>query len=76
MALENPLEIGRRVGGSLSFTGTIDEVAMFNVALNPGFIKRIVEEGLSATTTVEPTGKLSTTWSTLKPQRLMALAET
>ena len=69
MALKNPLEIGRRVGGSLPFTGTIDEVAVFNVALNAGFIKRIVEEGLSATTAVEPTGKLSTTWSTLKSQR-------
>ena len=44
-------------------------VAVFNVALNPGFIKRIVEEGLAATTAVEPTGKLSTTWSTLKSQR-------
>ena len=69
MALKNPLEIGRRVGGGLPFTGTIDEVAVFNVALNPGFIKRIVEEGLAATTAVEPTGKLSTTWSTLKSQR-------
>ena len=69
MALENPLEIGRRVGGTLPFTGTIDEVAVFNVALNAGFIKRIVEEGLAATTAVEPTGKLSTTWSTLKSQR-------
>jgi len=72
MALKNPLEIGRRVGGGLPFTGTIDEVAVFNVALNAGFIKRIVEEGLAATTAVEPVepiGKLSTTWSTLKSQR-------
>ena len=66
---KNPLEIGRRIGGGLPFTGTVDEVAVFNVALNPGFIKRIVEEGLAATTAVEPTGKLSTTWSTLKSQR-------
>ena len=69
MALKNPLEIGRRVGGGLPFTGTVDEVAVFNVALNAGFIKRIVEEGLAVTTAVEPTGKLSTTWSTLKSQR-------
>jgi hypothetical protein len=66
---KNPLEIGRRIGGGLPFTGTIDEVAVFNVALNAGFIKRIVEEGLAVTTAVEPTGKLSTTWSTLKSQR-------
>lgn len=66
---KNPLEIGRRIGGGLPFTGTVDEVAVFNVALNAGFIKRIVEEGLAVTTAVEPTGKLSTTWSTLKSQR-------
>jgi hypothetical protein len=52
MALKNPLEIGRRVGGGLPFTGTVDEVAVFNVALNAGFIKRIVEEGLAVTTAV------------------------
>ena len=48
----NPLEIGRRpvggeFGGELSFKGTLDEVAVYNVTLDADQIKEIVEVGLA-----------------------------
>jgi len=65
----NPLEIGRRVGGSLPFTGAIDEVAVLNVTLSQEDIQDVVERGLEAAlgmTVVAPEGKLATTWATVK----------
>lgn len=65
----NPLEIGRRVGGSLPFTGAIDEVAVLNVTLSQEDIQDVVEQGLEAAlgmTAVAPEGKLTTTWATVK----------
>ncbi len=48
----------------------IDEVSIFNVALSAAEIKMIVDKGLSALllTSVEPEGKLSTTWANVKQQ--------
>ena len=70
MGGDNALTIGMRTGGGLPLTGGIDEVAIFNVALSPGMIRRIAEEGLAGSmTAVEPGNKLSTTWANLKTQR-------
>lgn len=48
------------LGAGMYFNGIIDEVAIFNVALTEDDIK----EGMS--TAVYPTGKLATTWATIK----------
>ena len=63
--------IGRTHEGARFFGGMIDEVALFNTALTEDDMADIVEEGLSrilGITAVEPTHKLTTTWSTLKTQ--------
>ncbi len=65
----NPLEIGRRVGGSIPLTGAVDEVAIFNVTLNEDDIKTSVKEGMERTLgilAVEPSAKLATTWAGIK----------
>ena len=47
--------------------GTMDEVAIFNVALSGADINDIMNQGLAdVLLSVEPGGKLATTWSSLK----------
>ena len=46
--------------------GIIDEVALYNVALNEDDINSIMTDGLVNVTSVEAHGKLSTTWGTIK----------
>jgi hypothetical protein len=62
------LDIGRRQGGSLQFTGAVDEVAVFKVALGEAEIKAIMEQGVerAVLTAVFPSGKLTTTWGQIK----------
>lgn len=48
------------------FAGVIDEVAIFNVALDEEGIKEIMENGLKANLSVSPSGKLTTTWGEIK----------
>lgn len=65
----HPLEIGRRVGGSIPLTGAVDEVAIFNVAIKEEDIKPSMEKGLErmlGITAVSPSGKLTTTWGQIK----------
>jgi len=67
---DHTLEIGRRSGGGLPFSGTIDDVGIYNVTLDAAAVKEIVENGLAGgKTAVDPASKLSTTWATLKAQR-------
>ena len=68
---ENPVEIGRWGGGSF-FVGLIDEAAIFNTVLSEDDLATIVEHGLAKALgglDVEPAGKLTTTWATLKTSR-------
>ena len=68
---DGPVFIGRdtccdgRFGNAI-----IDEVAIFNVALNADEIQAMMEKGLSAMllTPVDPKDKLSTTWADVKEQ--------
>ncbi len=46
--------------------GIIDEVALFNVALDESDMNSIMNDGLVNLTDVEPKGKLTTTWGTIK----------
>jgi hypothetical protein len=61
--------IGARWGGIHPTTGLIDEVGLFNVALEEDDIKDIMNRGLAEAlgiVAVEPSGKLSTTWASIK----------
>jgi len=63
------LEIGRREGGTLSFTGLIDEVAVFNEALEQEDIQIAFERGLEEAlgiSAVFPVDKLATTWGQIR----------
>lgn len=58
-----PVIIGGYGIGAYPFNGTIDEVVIFNVALEEGDIKAIMRGFLAAVT---PASKLTTTWAQLK----------
>jgi len=64
---KEPLMIGCSAGSGEWFTGLIDEVAMFNVALSLADIQALMNQGLTVTA-VDLSGKLSTTWSAIKAQ--------
>ncbi|MEO2004109.1 MAG: LamG domain-containing protein, partial [Candidatus Poribacteria bacterium] len=62
------LEIGRRGEGGIPVTGAVDDVGIFNVALEEDDILMIFERGLGQATgisPVEPAGKLTSTWGAL-----------
>ena len=48
--------------------GIIDEVALFNVALEEEDIKFLMENGLETAAAAEPVNKLTTTWGRIKQQ--------
>ncbi len=58
--------VGKTHEGNREFLGLLDEVRIWNRALNE---EEIQAEMNSAATPVEPLGKLSTTWATLKSNR-------
>lgn len=60
-----PLMIGTSAASGEWFTGLIDEVAMFNVALVEQDIQNIMNKGLIPTA-VDLSGKLTTTWAAIK----------
>ena len=67
-ATNNDVEIGRWGGGSY-FVGIIDEAAIFNVVLEEADIGAIAENGLQAALgglPVNPRGRLTATWASLK----------
>lgn len=47
-------------------TGIIDEVALFNVALDESDMQSIMNDGLATSTAVEAADKLTTTWGNVK----------
>ena len=53
------------VGGRSRFNGMIDEVVILNRVLTEAEIKELMEGGV---TTVEPAGKLTTMWGSIKSQ--------
>ena len=64
------LLIGQRTGGCTgNFSGTIDDVAVFNASLAKDDVADIMNSGLSKAlniTAVSPSGKLATTWAEIK----------
>jgi len=56
-------------GGGNGYIGLLDEIAIFNVALEEEDIKDVMQNGLSPLVfPVEPKDKLSTTWAGIKTQ--------
>lgn len=49
-----------------TLNGMLYDVAIFNVALSPDDIKGLMEDGLGSLLPVEPTGKITTTWGSIK----------
>jgi hypothetical protein len=62
---EDPLWIGARPG-DVAATGIIDEVGFFTEALSEADLKEVMSGGLQALASVEPLGKLATTWGCIK----------
>ena len=58
--------VGKTHEGNREFLGLIDEVRVWNRALS---VEEVRSEMNTAATPVEPLGKLSTTWATLKSER-------
>ena len=63
---EGPFHIGRHFDRYT--TGIIDEVILFNVALDEADIEILMNDGVEAVTAVEPVDKLTTTWGRIKQQ--------
>ena len=53
-------------GAGWDFTGVLDEVAIFNVALSEDDLNDIMTEGLEKALSVSPTDRLTTTWANMK----------
>jgi hypothetical protein len=61
--------IGRRKPSNFPYTGLLDEIAVFNVALSRDDIIRVMDEGLAkVATAVAPSGRITTTWASVKKQ--------
>jgi len=66
---DTSLLIGQRTGGCTgNFSGIIDEVAVFNVALAEDDINDLMGGGFPFPGAVSPSGKLTTVWSAIKTQ--------
>jgi hypothetical protein len=61
-----PLNIGDCPGFAYPVKGLMDEVGLFNVALDENDIKTIMTGGLEGILAVSDTGKLATTWASIK----------
>ena len=53
-------------GAGWDFSGVLDEIAIFNVALSEDDLGTIMEKGLEKALDVSPVGRLTTTWGHLK----------
>jgi hypothetical protein len=61
-----PLTIARQQRAAAHFNGTIDEVALFNVALTEDDINSLTIKGLSFIAAVSPSDKIAFTWGNIK----------
>lgn len=61
-----PLTIGGCTGMPYPVKGLMDDVGLFNVALTADDIKSVINDGLSKSSAVAPSGKLATVWGSIK----------
>ena len=66
LVTETDVHIGQKSNNACQFKGSIDEVAVFSVALDKDDINLIVDKGLEGALSVDPNRKLATTWAALK----------
>lgn len=63
------VNIGKDPWYKLYYNGSLDDIALFNIALSEDDIKSIVSDGLGKVlglAAVSPAGKLATTWASIK----------
>lgn len=60
------INIGARLTGHAFLHGAMDELAIFSAALDADQINAILEVGMMGTVSVDPIGKLATSWSRIK----------
>jgi hypothetical protein len=65
---DNPVWIGND-GYQQHFNGIIDEVAILNIALTVDEIEEVMTKGLAAVLAIDPMGKLTNTWGSIKEVR-------
>ena len=64
---KEPLTLGSElIWESAVYHGLLDEVAIFNVALSENNIQTIMDNSVEGFMAVQPAGKLSSTWGTIK----------
>jgi len=69
MTTDNPLYIGAsQFWTPRFFDGLMDDVVLFNVALDQDQIEELMDQGISGVFAVSSQGKLVTTWARLKNQ--------
>lgn len=56
-------------GAGWDFTGVLDEVVIFNVALSEDDLNTIMTEGIEKALAVSPTDRLTTTWGNIKRKK-------
>jgi len=62
----DPGRIGSWSDGGREWQGMFDEFIIFNVALGQEDIKTLMENGFEGTLSVQPVGKITTTWGGVK----------
>ncbi len=67
-SVDSSLWIGKRKPNNFPFRGIIDEVGIFNVSLSADDVKRIMNDGLTASLAVSPMSKLAASWAVIKTQ--------
>ncbi len=60
------INVGARLTGHHFLYGLMDELAIFSVAIDEKQVNAIMEDGLHATVSVDPQGKLATSWARIK----------
>ena len=53
-------------GAGWDFSGVLDEIAIFNVALSEDDLNTVMADGLEKALAVSPIGRLTTTWGNIK----------
>jgi len=60
------INVGARLTGHHFLYGLMDELAIFSVAIDEEQVNAIMDDGLHATVSVDPQGKLATSWARIK----------
>jgi hypothetical protein len=62
----DPARIGSWSGGGREWQGMLDEFVIFSTILSPDDVKTVMNDGLDKVLSVQPEGKIATTWGSVK----------